>query len=329
MLRGEHGFQAKEIAKLLEWLRTEPRFDVINLPYALLLGLAEPLRRELKAPICCTLQGEDLFLDGLGQTYRSESMSLIRAAMRSRRRVPAGERVLPGLHAAAISASRARRCGSCRSASTWTATRARPRAAQAAVHDRLSRADRAGEGPARAGRGLPRAPRTHDRASRPRLVAAGYLPPEHQRYLDGDPPQDARMGTRGGVRVPRRGRPRAEDRVPADRSTCSRCRRPTPSRRACSCSRRWPTACRSCSRAAARFPRWSSKTGGGVLVEPDDPAALADALPRALAEPRPAAALGARRRGRRARALRRRAHGRSGRAAPTSRSAAHTDQPTC
>ena len=81
MLRGERGFQAKEIAKLLDWLRTEPRFDVINLPYALLLGLAEPLRRELKAPICCTLQGEDLFLDGLGPGYRSESLALIRAAM--------------------------------------------------------------------------------------------------------------------------------------------------------------------------------------------------------------------------------------------------------
>jgi glycosyltransferase involved in cell wall biosynthesis len=80
MLRGERGFQAKEIAKLLDWLRTEPRFDVVNLPYALLLGLAEPLRRVLKAPICCTLQGEDLFLDGLGAGYRSECLSLIRSA---------------------------------------------------------------------------------------------------------------------------------------------------------------------------------------------------------------------------------------------------------
>ena len=82
MLRGEQGFQAKEIAKLLEWLRREPRFDVINLPYALLLGLAEPLRRELKAPICCTLQGEDLFLDGLGDEHKAESLALIRAAAR-------------------------------------------------------------------------------------------------------------------------------------------------------------------------------------------------------------------------------------------------------
>ncbi len=32
MLQGEGGFQRKEIGKLLDWLRTEPRFDVINLP---------------------------------------------------------------------------------------------------------------------------------------------------------------------------------------------------------------------------------------------------------------------------------------------------------
>ena len=80
MLRGEQGFQKKEIHKLLDWLRREPRFDVVNLPYALLLGLAAPLKRALKVPICCTLQGEDLFLDGLGEPYRSQSLDLIRAA---------------------------------------------------------------------------------------------------------------------------------------------------------------------------------------------------------------------------------------------------------
>jgi glycosyltransferase involved in cell wall biosynthesis len=82
MLRGEAGFQAKEIGKLLDWLRREQKFDVINLPYALLLGLAEPLKRALATPICCTLQGEDLFLDGLGAPYREQSMELIRALSR-------------------------------------------------------------------------------------------------------------------------------------------------------------------------------------------------------------------------------------------------------
>jgi glycosyltransferase involved in cell wall biosynthesis len=80
MLRGDNGFQAKEIVKLLDWLKDESPFDVINLPYTLLLGLAEPLRRTLRVPICCTLQGEDLFLDGLGEPWKGESLDLIRKA---------------------------------------------------------------------------------------------------------------------------------------------------------------------------------------------------------------------------------------------------------
>lgn len=77
MLRGERGFQKKEIDKLLDWLETE-RFDVVNLPYTLLIGLAEPIKRTLRVPVCCTLQGEDLFLDGLDEPYRQQSLDLIR-----------------------------------------------------------------------------------------------------------------------------------------------------------------------------------------------------------------------------------------------------------
>jgi hypothetical protein len=77
-LKGERGFQRKEIRKLIEWLRTEPKPDVIALPYTLLIGLAEPLKRELGAPVVCTLQGEDLFLEGLREPWRSECLRLIR-----------------------------------------------------------------------------------------------------------------------------------------------------------------------------------------------------------------------------------------------------------
>ena len=78
MLKGEAGFQRKEFEKLLEWLLSEPRPDVIQLPNALLASLAEPLRRELKRPVHCTLQGEDLFLEGLHKPERDEAMALIR-----------------------------------------------------------------------------------------------------------------------------------------------------------------------------------------------------------------------------------------------------------
>ncbi len=78
MLSGDAGFQQKEIAKLLDWLSTEGAPDIISLPYTLLLGLAKPIKETLKRQICCTLQGEDLFLEGLQEPYRSDSKELIR-----------------------------------------------------------------------------------------------------------------------------------------------------------------------------------------------------------------------------------------------------------
>jgi glycosyltransferase involved in cell wall biosynthesis len=78
MLKGEDGNQRKELLKMLDWLRQEPLPDVISLPYTLLIGLAKPLREALQRPIFCTLQGEDLFLEGLQEPYRSESLKLIR-----------------------------------------------------------------------------------------------------------------------------------------------------------------------------------------------------------------------------------------------------------
>ncbi len=77
-LKGEDGFQRKEFCKLLQWLTSEPPPDVIQLPNALLASLAKPLKRELKRPVHCTLQGEDLFLDGLPDAHRRTSIELIR-----------------------------------------------------------------------------------------------------------------------------------------------------------------------------------------------------------------------------------------------------------
>jgi glycosyltransferase involved in cell wall biosynthesis len=78
MLEGERGHQAKEIDKLVAWLREEPPFDVIVLPNALLISLAGPLARSTGRPVLCTLQGEDLFLEGLEAETRRRALSLIR-----------------------------------------------------------------------------------------------------------------------------------------------------------------------------------------------------------------------------------------------------------
>ena len=78
MLEGDRGVLRKEFDKLLDWLAGEPPPDVVNLPNSLLIGLARPLREALKRPVCCTLQGEDLFLDGLIEPYRGRAIEMIR-----------------------------------------------------------------------------------------------------------------------------------------------------------------------------------------------------------------------------------------------------------
>lgn len=82
MLKGENGHQRKELEKMLDWLKQEPPFDIISLPYTLLIALAKPLKEALGRPVFCTLQGEDLFLEGLREPYRTEALELIRANVR-------------------------------------------------------------------------------------------------------------------------------------------------------------------------------------------------------------------------------------------------------
>jgi glycosyltransferase involved in cell wall biosynthesis len=77
MLEGEQGVLRKEFDKLRDWLADEPVPDVVNLPNSLLISLARPLREALGRPLCCTLQGEDLFIDDLIEPYRAKAIELI------------------------------------------------------------------------------------------------------------------------------------------------------------------------------------------------------------------------------------------------------------
>jgi glycosyltransferase involved in cell wall biosynthesis len=77
-LRGEQGHQRKEIDKLIDWVVSEAPPDIVNIPYTLLICLAKPLKRALHRPIVMTLQGEDLFFDTMVEPYRSEALELTR-----------------------------------------------------------------------------------------------------------------------------------------------------------------------------------------------------------------------------------------------------------
>jgi glycosyltransferase involved in cell wall biosynthesis len=78
MLKGEHGYQRKEVAKLARWLAAEICPEIINLTNALLSGLVHEVKRQIRAPILCTLQGDDIYLESLPEPYRSQALALIR-----------------------------------------------------------------------------------------------------------------------------------------------------------------------------------------------------------------------------------------------------------
>jgi glycosyltransferase involved in cell wall biosynthesis len=79
MLRGEDGLQRKELQKLIHWMQTQTEPDVVILPNSLLIALARPIKEALNVPVLCTLQGEDLFIEGLQDRYRNLARDLIRA----------------------------------------------------------------------------------------------------------------------------------------------------------------------------------------------------------------------------------------------------------
>ncbi len=78
MLRGEHGPQREEVERLVSWLTTDVQPDVVNLTNVLLSGVVHEVKRRLGVPVLGTLQGDDVFIEFLPPRYRSEVLRLIR-----------------------------------------------------------------------------------------------------------------------------------------------------------------------------------------------------------------------------------------------------------
>ena len=275
-LKGEEGFQAKEFRKLLGYLDGLPPFDLVVLPNSLLISMAPALKRALGRPVVCTLQGEDLFLGALREPYRSESMALIARHAASVDGFVATSAYYADFMAGHLGLDRRK-------------VHAVPLGIKLDGH-RPVEGERSGPfvfgyfarvAPEKGLHLLAEAYRILRRErglGESRLAAAGYLAPEHRGYLAGIAARFARVGPRGRVPLPRRPRPRGEDRLPAGARRAVRAeplrgaqgplppggaRQRNPLRR---------------SRATGPSPRCSARTGGGLLFEPNDPQSLADQL---------------------------------------------------
>jgi len=78
MLEGANGKQAKEVQKLVEFLKDE-KPDAVIFTNALLSGAVPEIKRQLAVPVFVTLQGDDIFLDELSPEERAKCAELIRA----------------------------------------------------------------------------------------------------------------------------------------------------------------------------------------------------------------------------------------------------------
>lgn len=79
MLKGRHGFQRKEVSRLLAWLKREIKPDAIVLTNLLIGGCTEDLQQELGVPVIATLQGDDIFLESLPEPFKSQAIQLAAA----------------------------------------------------------------------------------------------------------------------------------------------------------------------------------------------------------------------------------------------------------
>lgn len=77
LLRGAKGPQHAEISELVNFLCNDLRPDVILFSNALLSGIVPELRSQFNGRIACILQGDDIFLDGLIEPWKTQARELV------------------------------------------------------------------------------------------------------------------------------------------------------------------------------------------------------------------------------------------------------------
>jgi glycosyltransferase involved in cell wall biosynthesis len=65
MLLGEESYQRADLAEVVNYLKHHEKPDVVHFSNALLLGMAGMIRREVGVPVVCSLQDEDVWLDAM------------------------------------------------------------------------------------------------------------------------------------------------------------------------------------------------------------------------------------------------------------------------
>lgn len=78
MLRGSHGFQRKEVKRLVKWLAGHSHPDIFVFSNVLTAGCVPDLKQRFGVPVVVMLQGDDIFLRELPEPFQQEALAEIR-----------------------------------------------------------------------------------------------------------------------------------------------------------------------------------------------------------------------------------------------------------
>jgi glycosyltransferase involved in cell wall biosynthesis len=82
IIEGEDGGAKKELDRLIAFLRDHVKPEVISLPNLMFVGMAGAFREQLGVPVVCEMTGEDIFLDAMKEPDRSNIQKVIRQRAR-------------------------------------------------------------------------------------------------------------------------------------------------------------------------------------------------------------------------------------------------------
>jgi glycosyltransferase involved in cell wall biosynthesis len=286
ILRGEQGNQASELDKLAGWLRDSFRPEVVHLTNSMFAGFARRLKAELGVPVVCSVQGEELFLDGL----REPSRGAVRAALAERAQdvdlFVAPSRFYADLMASYLQVERGRLAvvplginlsghgaggGAARGAGEPWVVGYLGRIAPEKGLDLVAAAFR-------------QLAAALGGAGHVRLHVAGYLPPQHRRYLRDIERQLRGWGLAGDYHYA--GEVTREEKIAFLAGLDVLAVGTTyPEPKGLYVLEALANGVPVVAPRHGAFPELLTETGGGVLVAPGDPAALAAALAELLRDP--------------------------------------------
>jgi len=78
VLEGESGVEKNAVEELVEFIAEKLQPDIVCFSNSMLVGIVRRLQQRFSGPVFCFLQGEDIFLEDLSESYRRQALEIIR-----------------------------------------------------------------------------------------------------------------------------------------------------------------------------------------------------------------------------------------------------------